>query len=122
MAEYGQGSTQGLQNGTPITLTDYVGSNRGSYNDSQAATARDTRSDKGGAVSIGSIDRFQRDFFLQSAPTIAKYIMRGRDVDAVGVVYRLWLVYATPDLVGSSYTGPKSGLSPLADITILTSS
>lgn len=48
----------------------------------------------------------------------AKYVMRGRDVDAATLTYRFWRVTGSADMSGAFYTGPKSGASPLADIII----
>lgn len=51
--------------------------------------------------------------------TVTNYfVMRGRDVDCVGIVYRFWTVTSNPDTTGASYIGAKCGVSPLADIIV----
>jgi len=37
------------------------------------------------------------------------YLMRGRDANATGVVYRSWVVTFEPDYTGQYYTGTYSG-------------
>lgn len=46
------------------------------------------------------------------------FVMRGRDIDCVGVVYRFWTVTNNPDTTGASYVGVKCGLSSLTDIIV----
>lgn len=47
------------------------------------------------------------------------YVMRGRDVDCVGLTYRYWVVVGSADTTGSQYTGAKCGVSALQDIIII---
>lgn len=44
--------------------------------------------------------------------------MRARDVDSASILYRSWVVPNMPDFQATLYTGPKSGGSPLADVTV----
>ena len=48
------------------------------------------------------------------------YVMRGRDSNAAGVVYRSWTVVSQPDYGATFYTGPYSGGSlNLTDVTVI---
>lgn len=47
------------------------------------------------------------------------FVMRGKDVDCVGIVYRTWTVTGAPDTTGAQYIGTKCGVSSLQDIIVL---
>lgn len=56
---------------------------------------------------------------VRPAPQLVWYEMRGRDQDCATLTYRYWRVSGAPDLTGTSYPGPKCGVSPLADVIVL---
>jgi len=56
----------------------------------------------------------------ESAGEKKYYVMRGRDSNAAGVVYRSWTVVSQPDYDATFYTGPYSGVSlNLTDVTVI---
>lgn len=54
------------------------------------------------------------------------FVMRWKDVDAVGTVYRTWAVLGTPDPAGASFnaltdlagTGTRSGATPITGAVV----
>jgi hypothetical protein len=82
-------------------------------------------------LSSGSVDEgdYGTSYSLTVRPTVPlpaivsqrliTYRMRGRDVDCATLTYRYWYSVGAPDLSASLYTGPKCGVSALADVTVL---
>ena len=64
----------------------------------------------------------QRAFLLTSgAEGVAQatvFIMVGRDLDCVGVVYRTWQTTGAPDYAATQYTGTRCGVTPLSNVTV----
>lgn len=45
--------------------------------------------------------------------------MRARDPDCAQLTYRYWNVSGSPDYAAAFYMGPKCGLSPLVEVTVM---
>ena len=50
---------------------------------------------------------------------ITYYAMRAIDPDCPTLTYVTWVVQTSPDTTGAQYMGPRCGISPLTDITIV---
>lgn len=69
------------------------------------------------STSVDSIDSNLGDIIPNTSTTY--FIMRGKDVDCVGTVYRFWTVTGSPDTDASEYAGVKCGISSLQDIIVV---
>ena len=48
------------------------------------------------------------------------YKMTGQDIDALpSIIYRTWTVIDLPDFNATYYTGPRSGITPFANVSAL---
>jgi hypothetical protein len=45
--------------------------------------------------------------------------MRARDPDCAQLSYRYWNVSGEPDYAAAYYTGPKCGVNPLVEVTVM---
>lgn len=67
-----------------------------------------------------SVDSVDSDLGITNPDTTTTYfIMRGKDIDCVGVVYRFWTVTGSPDTDASEYAGVKCGATALQDIIVV---
>lgn len=64
-----------------------------------------------------------RDFTVggSGTTTVLNFQMAWKDVDDPGTVVRIWVATGAPDPNGASYTGPKSGATPISGAAVVAS-